>query len=81
MTGTTRSSGGLDERRKRLLFRFYDPRVLLPFAETCDAAQLREIFGPVQRYLIEQTAGREIVAVRMEDGTATSERHMLSRGA
>ena len=38
---------------QRLLFRFYDPRVLGPFVQTCDTAQLREMFGPVTAYMIE----------------------------
>ncbi|MBL8473001.1 MAG: DUF4123 domain-containing protein [Rhodocyclaceae bacterium] len=36
-----------------LLFRYYDPRVLRSFAPTCDAAQLAELFGPVERFLVE----------------------------
>ena len=41
------------EDGRRLLFRFYDPRVLLPFLQTCDAGQLSEIFGPVDLFLLE----------------------------
>ncbi|HVC59660.1 MAG TPA: DUF4123 domain-containing protein [Acetobacteraceae bacterium] len=48
----------------RLLFRFYDPRVLGAFLPTCDAAQLDEIFGPVQRFMLEQDAGRAMVSFR-----------------
>ena len=36
-----------------LLFRYYDPRALRVVAPTCNVAQLRELFGPVRRYLIE----------------------------
>jgi hypothetical protein len=36
-----------------LLFRYYDPRVLRMFLPTCDPAQVREVFGPVQRFLAE----------------------------
>ncbi|MBL8484935.1 MAG: DUF4123 domain-containing protein [Rhodocyclaceae bacterium] len=38
---------------KPLLFRYYDPRVLRSFAPTCNALQLAELFGPVQRFLVE----------------------------
>ncbi len=48
----------------RLLFRFYDPRVLRAFLPTCDAAQLRELFGPVQRFMAEQAAGTAVVSFR-----------------
>ena len=49
---------------ERLLFRFYDPRVLGEFLPTCDAAQLREMFGPVQRFMLERDGGREIASFR-----------------
>lgn len=42
------------EEGARLLFRFYDPRVLRVVLPTCDRMQLREIFGPVARFLVEQ---------------------------
>ena len=31
-------------------FRFYDPRVLPEYCATCDASEVAEFFGPVQRY-------------------------------
>jgi hypothetical protein len=45
------------EDGRRLLFRFYDPRVLLPFLQTCDAGQLTEMFGPVDHFLLETSDG------------------------
>jgi hypothetical protein len=54
-----------DHSGARLLFRFYDPRVLGAFLPTCDAAQLREMFGPVQRFMLEQDAGRTVVSFRV----------------
>jgi hypothetical protein len=41
------------EDGKELYFRFYDPRVLRIFLPTCDDAQLREFFGPVDCYWLE----------------------------
>ena len=34
-------------------FRFYDPRVLRVFLPTCDAAQLRLFFGPIDYFWVE----------------------------
>lgn len=34
-------------------FRFYDPRVLRAFLPTCSTRQLREFFGPVQQFFME----------------------------
>jgi hypothetical protein len=36
-----------------LLFRYYDPCVMHDFLPLCDAAQLKDIFGPVGRYVVE----------------------------
>ena len=42
-----------DENGKPLLFRYYDPRVLLPFLMTCSADELATIFGDVRYYFTE----------------------------
>ena len=39
------------EEGQELYFRFYDPRVLRIFLPTCDAAQLREMFGAVHSFV------------------------------
>lgn len=41
------------EDGEELYFRFYDPRVLRIFLPTCDTNQLKEFFGPVKAYLME----------------------------
>jgi hypothetical protein len=53
---------------ERLVFRFYDPRVLLPFLPTCTAAQLRDFFGPVQHFALQDDDGAAIVTLRREAG-------------
>ena len=53
---------------ERLVFRFYDPRVLLPFLPTCNAAQLRDFFGPVQHFALEDDDGAALVTLRREAG-------------
>ena len=53
---------------ERLVFRFYDPRVLLPFLPTCNAAQLREFFGPVQHFALEDDDGAALVTLRRGAG-------------
>lgn len=39
--------------RKQVYFRFYDPRVLRLFLPTCNAEQIRLLFGPIQYYIME----------------------------
>ena len=55
---------------QRLLFRFYDPRVLGPFVQTCDTAQLREMFGPVTAYMVEFPDGNAVLSFRGPDRLA-----------
>ena len=40
-------------RREESYFRFFDPRVLRIFLPTCDAFQLKEFFGPVNKIICE----------------------------
>lgn len=41
------------EDGRKLLFRFFDPRVLRAYLPTCTAAELRQVFGPVRMYFVE----------------------------
>ncbi len=41
------------EKGEKLYFRFYDPRVLRVFLPTCDKEQLKEFFGPVRMFMME----------------------------
>ncbi|HRO43103.1 MAG TPA: DUF4123 domain-containing protein, partial [Flavipsychrobacter sp.] len=41
------------EDEQELYFRFYDPRVLRIFLPTCDQGQIREFFGAVDYFLME----------------------------
>lgn len=56
-----------DERGRKLLFRFYDPRVLRIFLPTCGREQLREIFGPIERYVVEGDAPDEAFEFRLSE--------------
>lgn len=41
------------EQKKELYFRFYDPRVLRIYLPTCNEAELAAIFGPINRFCLE----------------------------
>ena len=49
---------------ERMLFRFYDPRVMRVFAPGCDATQIKELFGPVARFMTEDETGGAIQIFR-----------------
>jgi len=46
-----------DELGNPLLFRFYDPRVIVPFLVTCTLDELTKIFGPI-KYLFAESFDR-----------------------
>lgn len=48
------------ETGKKLYFRFYDPRVLPTFLETCELEQLIEFFGPISKFIIELKNGQQM---------------------
>jgi len=50
-----------DERGNRLVFRYYDPRVLRVYLPTCTKSELRAVFGPIECFWTEQKGGRELI--------------------
>ena len=56
-----------DENGKPMLFRYYDPRVLLPFLMTCNGDELEIIFGEVRYYFSESPNTNEISRVHFAD--------------
>lgn len=42
-----------DESGRKLIFRYYDPRVFREYLPSCWTEELRTVFGPVKRYLME----------------------------
>jgi len=61
-----------------LLFRFYDPRVLASVLPVLDAAQLREFFGPVSRFMIETAPERSLAEFTLRDGVLKRADYALS---
>jgi hypothetical protein len=57
------------EAGQRLIFRYYDPRVMRVYLPTCRPAELEMVFGPVESYLMEAESGEEVAAFRHRNGT------------
>lgn len=55
------------EDNQELYFRFYDPRVLRIFLPTCTKEQLREFFGPIQYFLVEDEETGLVVRYWLEN--------------
>jgi hypothetical protein len=57
-----------DASGKPLLFRYYDPRVLRTYLPTCNAEELKAMFGPVESYMMEDESAAGILRFRLKSG-------------
>jgi hypothetical protein len=57
-----------DEAGNPILFRYYDPRVLLPFLMTCALEELSIVFGPVKYYFAESFDKAELSRMHLSNG-------------
>ena len=62
-----------DQRNRRLVFRYYDPRVLNVYLPTCTGDELETVFGPVERFWAENAAGDAWHEFRVEGRSLVSE--------
>ncbi len=56
-----------EEDGKKLIFRYYDPRVFRAFLPTCSHEQLKIIFGKIECYWTENESGEEIIEYIFKD--------------
>jgi hypothetical protein len=57
-----------DERGRKLLFRWYDPRVMRVYLPTCLPEELRLVYGPVDHYYMEGADPTQLLDFRFENG-------------
>jgi len=50
-----------DETGRKMIFRWYDPRVFRVYLPTCTAQELRTVFGPVDQYLVDRADGLGLI--------------------
>jgi hypothetical protein len=67
-----------DSSGNRLVFRYYDPRVLRVYLPTCVTGELRTVFGPVESFWTESESPEEIREFRFRDRGL--EEHTISLG-
>jgi len=72
-----------DPKGRRMLFRYYDPRVLRVYLPTCWPAELEQVFGPVKAYLVEGGESGTVIQYRVGDAGFVQKVVMLDspRGA
>src|SRR5215472_1750806 len=49
-----------DTKGNRLVFRYYDPRVLRVYLPTCTLSELRTVFGPIECFWTERESAGEL---------------------
>ena len=57
-----------DTGGNRLVFRYYDPRVLRVYLPTCTAGELRTFFGPIESFWTEGESAGDMVEFHFRDG-------------
>jgi hypothetical protein len=70
-----------DPRGQRLLFRYYDPRILRTYLPTCTAQELEYVFGPIECFLSEGNAVENIIEFRFVRGKLVQSTLSLKAGA
>ncbi len=56
-----------DAAGAKLLFRYYDPRVLRAYLPTCTSEELKTVFGPIERFWCENRNGQELLEYKLAD--------------
>jgi hypothetical protein len=70
-----------DERGRRLVFRYYDPRVLRIYLPTCQPGELRTLFGPVESFYTEGDSRDTIYEFQLDRATLVHNRLLLALDA
>ena len=70
-----------DETGRRLVFRFYDPRVLRRYLPTCTGEEVKQVFGPISHLLLEDGDGAAALQFSFDRRGLQRLRVPLSRAA
>jgi hypothetical protein len=70
-----------DPHGQRLLFRYYDPRILRTYLPTCTTQELECVFGPIECFLSEGKAVENMIEFRFDRGKLVQRTLSLNAGA
>jgi Domain of unknown function (DUF4123) len=62
-----------DQGGKRLIFRYYDPRVLRVYLPTCFTRELQTVFGPIEHFLVEGEDSATLIQFGFDDVALSEE--------
>jgi hypothetical protein len=69
-----------DPRGQRLLFRYYDPRILRTYLPTCTTQELEYVFGPIECFLSESKVIEDMIEFRFDRGKLAQRTVSLETG-
>jgi hypothetical protein len=58
---------------ERMLFRYYDPRVLRVYLPTCTSEELKTVFGPIQHYFAESETAESLTGFEVKSGNLVTD--------
>ncbi|MFN0101016.1 MAG: DUF4123 domain-containing protein [Bryobacteraceae bacterium] len=67
----------VDAGGDRLLFRYYDPRVMRAYLPTCQLEELKTVFGPIEAYWMESRSAGELLEFRWNGRGLQTAEHVL----
>ncbi|MEP6537302.1 MAG: DUF4123 domain-containing protein [Bryobacteraceae bacterium] len=67
-----------DSAGKPLLFRYYDPRVMSIYLPTCNAEEVKAIFGPISKYLMESETPDIALSFQSKNGSLVQKKVALT---
>lgn len=70
-----------DQKGSMLLFRYYDPRVLRVYLPTCWEDELKTVYGPIERFWMEDESPETMLEFRPERGQLRRQEIPLSPDA
>ena len=70
-----------DPRGRRLLFRYYDPRILRTYLPACTSEELKYVFGPIECFMSESELVESMIEYRFERGELLHRTISLKAGA
>jgi hypothetical protein len=69
-----------DPKGRTLMFRYYDPRVLRAYLPTCLPGELRQVFGPVDVFIVPGDGPETAIEFRVDDGRLSKDLVVLHEG-
>jgi len=69
-----------DTSGNRLVFRYYDPRVLRIYLPTCTPTELRSVFGPIECFWTESGTAEDMLSFHLRNGALVERNLPLGQG-